>query len=71
MQHDTYHFWGMHFVWWFVLGIILLWIFVSPYNIPGQRSKKETPIEILKKRFAIGQITKEEYQEMKNKLEEN
>lgn len=46
------HYWGMHFFWWIFLVVVLLWIFVLPYDIPGQRNKKETPLDILKKRYA-------------------
>jgi len=59
----------MHLVWWIIWGIFIFWIFAIPYDIPGQRNKKETPLEILKKRFALGQITKDEYQQNKKILE--
>lgn len=59
----------MHFVWWFVWGVLLFWIFFTPYKIPGQRTKKDTPLDILKKRFALGQINNEEFQEKKKILE--
>ncbi len=69
MFHDGFHFWGMHLIWWVIWLILLFWIFATPYNLPGQKNKKDTPLEILKKRFASGQITKEEYQERKKILE--
>ena len=62
MFYESYH-WGMHFIWWFVWLSLLFWIFALPYQIPGQRSRKESPFDILQKRFASGEITKEEYQE--------
>jgi putative membrane protein len=68
MLYDGYHFWGMHLIWWIVWLILLFWIFAIPYNIPGQRIKKESPLDILKRRFASGQIKTEEYQEMKKIL---
>lgn len=67
----TYSFWGMHFVWWFFWLILLLWIFAVPYDIPGQRSGKESPYDILKRRFASGELTEEEYQKNKKILEED
>jgi putative membrane protein len=69
MYYDNNGFWGMHLGWWLVWGIFLFWIFATPYNIPGQRNKKDTPLDILKKRFASGQINNEEYKEKKKILE--
>lgn len=40
-----------------------------PYDIPGQRRKKDTPLDILKKRFANGEITEKEYYEKKSIIE--
>jgi putative membrane protein len=65
------HFWGMHVFWWIIWIIVLIWIFAIPYDIPGQRKKKDAPLDILKKRFARGEITKEEYEEKKQFLEKN
>lgn len=71
MYYNNYQFWGMHLIWWLAWGIILFWIFATPYTIPGQRSRKDSPLDILKKRFVSGEINKEEYQEMKKIIEEN
>ncbi|MCP9768972.1 SHOCT domain-containing protein [Lacihabitans sp. LS3-19] len=65
----NYHFGGMHLIWWFVWCILIFWIFATPYNIPGQRAKKDSPLDILKKRFAQGEISKEDYLEKKKLLE--
>ena len=70
-MYNGYNFGGMHFIWWFVWAILLFWIFATPYNIPGQRSKKDSPLDILKKRFASGSITTEEYNERKKILEDD
>ncbi|MHB1279132.1 MAG: SHOCT domain-containing protein [Bacteroidia bacterium] len=69
MFYDGYHVLGMHLVWWILWLIFLYWIFATPYDIPGQRKKKESPLDILKKRFAAGEINKEEYEERKKVLE--
>lgn len=66
MNYDGFNFVGMHLFWWVIWMFMLVWIFAMPYNIPGQRSKRETPLDILKRRFALGEISKEEYQERKN-----
>ena len=62
-------YWGMNFIWWIIWVIMLFWIFATPYNIPGQRTKKDSPLDILQKRFASGQINNDEYQEKKKILE--
>ena len=62
-------FWGMNMIWWFLWVIMIIWIFAIPYDIPGQRKRKDSPLDLLQKRFASGQITKEEYQEHKQILE--
>ncbi|NVO02841.1 MAG: SHOCT domain-containing protein [Bacteroidetes bacterium] len=69
MEYYNYGFWGMHFGWWLIWGVLLFWIFATPYNIPGQRTKENTALDILKKRFATGQINNEEYLEKKKILE--
>ncbi|NWJ49997.1 MAG: SHOCT domain-containing protein [Bacteroidetes bacterium] len=68
MYNSTYY-WGMDLIWWCVWLVLLFWIFAVPYNIPGQRNKKDSPLDILQKRFATGQITADEYQEIKKILE--
>jgi len=70
MMYEGYHFWGMHLVWWFIWFLFIFWIFATPYDIPGRRMNKESPLDILKRRFAAGEITKEEYEERKKILEQ-
>jgi putative membrane protein len=62
-------FWGMNFIWWILWMGLLFWIFFTPWGIPGERRRKDAPLDILKKRFASGQITKDEYLEKKKMLE--
>jgi putative membrane protein len=71
MMHynNDYQYWGMHFIWWILWIFFLLWIFATPYKIPGKRAQKETPLAILKKRLALGEINKEEFIELKKLLE--
>ncbi|WP_395050316.1 SHOCT domain-containing protein [Flavobacterium sp.] len=65
MHNYDGNFGGMHLIWWIIWVIFLIWIFVAPGNILGQRSKNDSPLDILKKRFANGEITTEEYEEFK------
>ena len=57
--------------WWFIWAILFFWIFATPYDIPGQRAKKDPPLDILKKLLASGQINIEEYHEKKKILQDN
>jgi putative membrane protein len=68
MMYENYY-WGMNAIWWFVWAILIFWIFATPYDIPGQRRKKNIPLDILRNRFAAGKITSEEFEERKKVLE--
>lgn len=70
-MYNDYNFFGMHLIWWLIWSLLLIWIFFIPYDIPGQRAKKDSPLDILKKRLASGQITDAEYRAKKTLLEEN
>jgi putative membrane protein len=76
-MHDGYEWmWGMHWGWWifwiaFVLIIVLLfWRGLSGPNAPPSR-QTETPLEVLQRRYADGEITTEEYEERKARLEDS
>ncbi|MBO6515087.1 MAG: SHOCT domain-containing protein [Bacteroidia bacterium] len=64
-----YHFWGMHAFWWMFWVLVLIWIYATPYDIPGQRTKKEDALDVLKKRLAKGEIETEEFLEKKKVLD--
>jgi putative membrane protein len=67
MFYENYY-WGMTFVWWVVWVGIVGWIFTIPYDIPFQRRRKESPLELLQRRFASGIISVEEYNNEKREL---
>ena len=71
MYHNYGEYWGMHWIWWILWIIFIIWVFATPWDIPGQRNKKDTPLDILKKRFANGEINKEEYEEQKTILKQD
>ena len=71
MLYDGYHFVGMHLVWWFIWGLLIFWIFATPYDSPYRFKTKSSALDILQKRFASGQISKEQYQEHKAILEKD
>ncbi len=62
------HFGGMHLIWWFVWIAFLIWVFLIPTNRADKRTRKEEPLDILRDRFARGEISKEEFEESKKLL---
>ncbi len=66
-----HHFIGMHWIWWIiVVGIILLVLFnVIPYR--PKAKLEDDALDILKKRFAQGEIEREEFEERKKILKDN
>jgi len=51
-----------------IIGV-LIYLFVSKNKQFFESSKGETPLSILKKRYARGEISKQEYDKMKKDLE--
>lgn len=68
---STSAFLGMDVVWWTVFMIILIWLFVVPFDIPGQSKRKESQLDILKKRFTSGDITAEEFKRESRQLKDD
>ena len=48
MHYFDGHWGGMHFIWWIVWLILLVWIFFVPYDIPYRKNENENPLDILK-----------------------
>jgi putative membrane protein len=73
---EPYQWWwhGWGFMWIFpllFLIVIVLFLFRGPWSIDrghGHGGARETAREILDRRFASGEITKEQYEEMKRTL---
>ena len=70
---------GMWFGWIFWVGIIalIIWLLVNQSNRnkeyyqhqpPPPRPQQESPLDIIKMRYAKGEITKEQFEQMKNDL---
>ncbi len=68
-MHMYNNYWGMNFIWWIIWMGLIFWIFFTPWRIPGERRRKDAPLDILQKRFATGEISKEQYEEHKKILE--
>lgn len=74
MFDGTHGMWGMHWVWWifWILVIIgVIWMVVRTQRETGSpdRPAPETPLDILQRRYAKGEISTEEYEERKERLE--
>ena len=68
-MYNDYSFWGMHLFWWIIWMALLFWVFFTPWSIPGDRRRRELPLDILQRRYASGEISKEQYLEQKELLE--
>jgi putative membrane protein len=69
MMYDN-HMMGMHWIWWLlIIGSILLIILFS-YQNTATRASDEDALSILKKRYARGEIEKDEYEERKQILQD-
>ena len=68
MDHIGGSFWGMHFFWglFWVAAVMLLFSPMTPVS-PGRR--RETPLQVLQRRYATGEVTTVEYEERKATLE--
>lgn len=82
-MHSNDWMWGMHWGWgvlWIVLTVALLLILAerlrhrssgSVHYTPPPGADSDSPLEILKKRYARGDISDKEYQIAKQRLEED
>ena len=68
MDHMGSSFWGMHFFWWlfWVAAIMLLFSPITPVSA-GRR--RESPLQVLQRRYAAGEVSTAEYEERKTVLE--
>lgn len=62
-----YHVMGMNMVWWIIWLVLIFAIFF----FPSRRTTvyRETPLDILQKKYAGGKMSTQEYQERKTILE--
>ena len=55
------------------VGMIFLWIFIFVliiYFVSNNQKNEQSALDIIKKRFAKGEITEEEFQKLKNIIKE-
>ena len=62
--------WGMGWGMWFIplLIILLIYFLVKNNSQTKDEQGSESPMEVLKKRYAKGEITKEQFEEMKKDI---
>jgi putative membrane protein len=71
--------WGAHegMGWWMVLGsvwfvvfwgVVIYFIVQAASRASGREASPETPLEILKRRYARGEISKEDFDRMRQDL---
>lgn len=67
-MHNAY--WGMGWGMWFIplLIILVIYFFIKINSQKGNVQTMETPIDILKRRYAGGELTKEQFDEMKENI---
>ncbi len=64
-----YYFWGMHWYWWFVW--VFIWMLFFSFMRPMRRSayrQMQSPLHLLQRRYAAGEVTGEDYEERPTKL---
>jgi putative membrane protein len=69
--YPAYGFFGMHAFWWafWLLGLILMFSFATPVRRTTWRELNTTPLAVLQRRYAAGEISTAEYEERKAVLE--
>lgn len=71
MTHDNFMWFGGGFMWlfWIVLIVALVFLVKGLAGNSSDRSKENTPLSILEKRYASGEIDDEEYRHKRRELE--
>lgn len=68
MDHLGGSFWGMHFFWW-LFWVAALMLMFSPITPVSAGRRRETPLQVLQRRYAAGDVSTVEYEERKTILE--
>lgn len=67
MHDGSWGFWGMHLFWWLFWIVLFVGFFSLATPVPRRRVR-ETPLGVLQRRYAAGEISTEEYEERKTRL---
>ena len=70
MHGDGWSFFGMHVIWWFVWILILTTAFAAFTSVPKRDQRAGVrALDILRRRYAAGQMSLEDYEQRKAVLE--
>jgi putative membrane protein len=61
-------FFGMHLFWW-LFWIVLIVALLGFFDPVPRHKTRETPLQVLQRRYAAGEISTKEYEERKERLE--
>ncbi|MGV8946280.1 MAG: SHOCT domain-containing protein [Lutibacter sp.] len=69
-MHQQDYYWGMPMMWfiWIPIFIIIIFVIMKMNNNKRNTPSEDSHLDILKKRYAKGEITKEQFEEMKQTL---
>jgi putative membrane protein len=63
---------GMHFFWWLFWVGLMVALFSLATPVPRRRMRLyEHPLAVLQRRYAAGEITTEDYEERKSRIEKD
>ena len=68
MHYIGESFWGMHFFWW-LFWIVAMVLLFSPFTPVSPGRRRQTPLDVLQRRYAAGEVSTQEYEERKATLE--
>jgi len=70
MFHPEWSFIGMHLFWWLFWLVLFVLLFATVTPVPKKDLKtRERALDILRRRYAAGQLSTEEYERRKAVLE--
>jgi putative membrane protein len=68
MHVASWWFLGMHAFWWLFWIVLLVWAYRYAVSRVKQQGRRETPLEVLQRRYAAGELSTQEYEERKARL---